>query len=83
MQYISYIKENKKCYWEHIQQQQVIIVTTLTILQPCLDVVLVEYVHDIPRSICNRNQSKQDLQRHPICLNDSDHNYILEKIERK
>ena len=41
----------------------------------------VKHVHDIPRIICNRNQTKQNLQRHPVCLTDSDHEYILEEIE--
>ena len=27
------------------------------------------------------NQSKQDLQRHLVCLTDFDHDYILEEIE--
>ena len=58
-------------------QKQVIIVPTQNIVHPCLDVVAVKYVHDIPRSIFNRNQAKQDLQRHPIFITDSDHNDIL------
>ena len=40
----------------------------------------VKYVHDITRSVCNRNQAKQALQRHPVCIDESDHNYILEKL---
>ena len=28
----------------------------------------VKYVHDILRSVCNINQTKQALQRHTICL---------------
>ena len=41
----------------------------------------VKYVHDIPKSICNRNHAKKDLQKHPICLNESDNDYFLEEIE--
>ena len=52
-------------------------------MHPCLDVVTVKYVHDIPKSICNRNNSKQALQTHPICLTDCDHDYILEEIEHR
>ena len=43
--------------------------------------MLVKYIHDIPRSLSNRNQAKQYLQRHHIFLNDSYHNYMLEEIE--
>ena len=43
--------------------------------------MVVKDVHDIPRSICNIHQTKQNLQRHPVCLTDSDPDYILEEIE--
>ena len=39
-----------------------------------------KFVHDVPRSVCNINQAKHALQRHPICLTESDNNYILEKL---
>ena len=58
-QYLKYMQENTKCYWEKKHQQQVIIFPTLTIVNPCIDVMLVKYVHDIPRNACNRNQVKQ------------------------
>ena len=54
---------------------------THTILNICINVVAVKYVNDIPRSVCNRNQTKQVLQRQPIFLTDSDNDYILEEIE--
>ena len=50
---------------------------------PCLDTVAVKDVHNITRSICNINQAKQYLQRHPICLTDSDYDYILEEIDHR
>ena len=77
------MQEEANWYWEQKNKQQVIIVTTRTIVHPCLYVVAVKYVHDIPRSGCNRNQAKQDLQRHPIGLTDSDHDYIPEETERR
>ena len=40
-------------------------------------------VHGITRSVCNRNQAKKDLQRHPIFLTDYGHSIILEEIERR
>ena len=42
--------------------------------------MLVKDVHCIPGSICNRNQAKQDLQRHYIFLTESYHGYILDEI---
>ena len=65
------------------KQQQLIIVATRTIVHPCLDVVTVKCVHRIPTSICNRNNAKQALQKYPYCLTESDHDCILEEIERR
>ena len=65
------------------QQQQVIIVPTCNILNPCLNVIVIKYIHDMPRSVCNINQPKQDLQRHHKWLNDSDNNYIIDEIGRR
>ena len=81
--YLSYIQENINWYWEQKNQQQVIIVLTQTIVPPCRDVATVKYVHDITKSIFNRNNSKQALWKSPICLTDSDHDYILEEIEQR
>ena len=39
--------------------------------------------HSITKSICNRNNAKQDLLKHHICLTDSNHDFIFEKIEHK
>ena len=52
-------------------------------MHPCLNVVSVKYVHDIPKIVCNRNNSKQALQKHPICLTDCDNDYILGEIEHR
>ena len=70
------MQEDTNWYWDHKQQQQVIIIPTRTIVHPCLDVLEVKYVHDIAISVNNRNQAKQDLQRHPIFWTEDDHNYI-------
>ena len=43
----------------------------------------VKDVHDIPRIICNINRAKQALQRYPIYLTVSDHDYILEETEHR
>ena len=68
---------------EEENQQQVIVVLTHTILHPCIDVVTVKEVHGMLISVFNRNQTKQALQRHPICLTNYDNNYILEEIEHR
>ena len=38
-------------------------------------------VKQIPYSVCNRNQQQKDLQRHPICITESDHEFILNEIK--
>ena len=55
------------------KKQQAIVVPTYTIVNTCTVVMVVKDVHNIHRSVWNRNQIWQYLQRHPICLTDSDH----------
>ena len=74
------MQENKKWYWNQKQQKQVIIFPTNTIVHTCIDAEKVKYFHEIPRSICNRNQEIQALQRNVIRLTDSDYNYTFEEI---
>ena len=38
-------------------------------------------VKQIANSVCNINQAHNSLNRHPICLKDSDHDYILDEIK--
>ena len=40
-------------------------------------------VHDITRSICNRNQTKQALKINPIFMTDSDHDYTPKEIKHR
>ena len=54
-----------------------------TILHTRLEVSAITYFHDKPKSVCNRIQVKKFISRHPICLTDSDYNYILEKIDHR
>ena len=58
VQYLRCMQENTNCYQEHKNQQQVIIFPTQTIVHPCLDIVSVIYVHDIPKIIFNINHAK-------------------------
>ena len=51
-----------------------------TILHPRLEVNAVTYFHAITKSVCTRTQAKKPISRHPICLTDSDYDYILKEI---
>ena len=81
-QYLCSMQENTNWYWKQKSLQQNIIVPTCTIIHPCLDVVRILYVKGTPKNVCNRIQAKKDIQRHSICLTDSDYYYILDEIER-
>ena len=48
-----------------------------------MDVMEVTEVKQIPKGVCNRNQSCKDLQRHPTYLTDSGHDFILDKIKHR
>ena len=74
------MQEKTKCYWEQKNQQQVIVFLTHTIIYPCIDVMAVKYIDDINTSVSNRNQQKKALKLHPICLTESDHDYIVDKF---
>ena len=52
-------------------------------MHPCLDVVAVNSVYDVSKSVCNRNNTKQALPKHPISPPDSDNDYILGEIEHR
>ena len=54
-----------------------------TIINPQLDIISIKYIHDMLKSICNRTQAKKPISRHPICMTDSDYDYILEEIYRR
>ena len=71
------------CYWNQHPQQNFIIVPTRTIIHPRLEVNEVTDFHRIPKSVCNRTQAKKSISRHPICLTDSDYDYILEETGRR
>ena len=49
-------------------------------MHKCIDVMIVKYVHSIPRSVCNRNKSRQVLQINTIFLTDYYHDYTLDGI---
>ena len=55
-QYSICMQENTKWYWYQKHQQKIIIVPTITILNPFIYVVAVKDVHNIHRSVCDKNQ---------------------------
>ena len=71
------------CYCNKYPQQHFITVPTLKILHPRHEFYAVTYFHAIPKSVCNRTQAKKSISIHPICLNYSDYDYILEEIGRQ
>ena len=78
--YICSMKVDTNWYWNKHLQQHVITVPKYTILHPRLEVNAVTYFHAIPKSVCTRTQAKKAITRQPVCLTDSEYNYILEEI---
>ena len=50
-------------------------------MHPCLDVIAVTEVQDIPKSVFNITQAHNDIQDNNSCLTDSDYDYIVDKIK--
>ena len=75
------MQENTNLYWKQQPLQQTIIVTRRTIPHTRLNFIIIRYVQYTPKNICNSNQEKKDIQRHPFIMNDSDYDYILYEIE--
>ena len=76
------MKENNKWYWEQAQTQNNIIVKTRTIVHICLDAMIVTGAKKILKSVLKRNQEHQGIQRNPICITDSNYDFILDQIKR-
>ena len=72
------MKVKMKWYFNQTQNQQVIVVPTISIVNPCLGVIAVKDVQYIPRSVCNKNQVCQALQICHICITNSDHDYTID-----
>ena len=77
------MQESTNWYWKQQPLQHNIIFPTRTILHPGLDFATIRYVQDIPKTVCNRIQVEKSIQRHPICMTDTDYDYILYGIERR
>ena len=79
-QYICSMQVDTNWYWNQHPQQHFITLPTRTILHTRLEVNAVTYFHAIPKIVCNRKHAKKAIPRQPICLTDSDYDYILEEI---
>ena len=58
VQYLCSMKGETNWYWKQQPLQQAIIVTTRTIIHPCLDAIKIRYVKYIPKNLCSRIQLK-------------------------
>ena len=76
-QYICSMQVDTNWYWNQQPKQHVITVPIRTILHPQLEVIAVTDFQAIPTSVCTRAQAKKSISRQPICLTDSDYDYIL------
>ena len=74
------MQDNTKWYWEQTKEKN-IIVPTRTIIHPCLNIMAVTYLKQLPKKVCNRNQDYKVLQRNTIFLTDSDNEFILAEIK--
>ena len=45
-------------------------------LHTCLDVVIITYVQEIPKTVSNRIQAEKDIEGHRICMKNADYDYI-------
>ena len=77
--YLCSVQVDTMSYWDQHPQLHVIAVPIRTILHPRIEVNAITYIHDITKNVCNRTQAKKN-SRHPICLTDSENDYILEEI---
>ena len=81
--YLRSIKYNTNSYLEPENNQSVLILSTLTIEHTCLDVSVVTYMSDIPRSYLNGNQSTIAIPMIPIFVTNKDQYYILYEVMHK
>ena len=76
-QYLCSMQIDTTWYWNQQPKQHVIKVPACTILHPQIEVNIVTDFHSIPTSVCTRTQVKKSISRQPICLTNSDYDYIL------
>ena len=57
--YISIMRSNTNWYWQQLGTKDSVIIVTRTIAHPCLYVSTIEYVADITRILCNKNNHRR------------------------
>ena len=57
--YVSIMRSNTNWYWQQLGTKDSVIIVTRTIAHPCLYVSTIEYVADITRSLCNKNNHRR------------------------
>ena len=72
------MQENTNWYWKQQSLQHNIIFPTHTIIRPRLYVVGITDVQDISKNNCYSIHAKNSIQKHRICLTDTDYDYILD-----
>ena len=50
--YLIITKSNKNWYREEYRNKDSVIISTSTIIHPCLDFATIKYVEDLPHSLC-------------------------------
>ena len=78
--YICSMQVDTNWYWNKQPKHHFITVPTRTIIHPQLEGDAITDFHAIHTSVCSRTQAKKSISRQPICLNDANHDYILEEI---
>ena len=79
--YLCSMQVDTNWYWNQQPKHHFTTVPTRTILHPKLEVDAITDFHAIPTSVCSRTQANKYISMQPICLNDTDYDYILEEID--
>ena len=74
------MQSDSNWYLEVVNHKQVVTLSALTIVHICLYVSSVTDTSDIPRSCCNRKQTKNKTPRCSMCISDANHNYVIDEI---
>ena len=82
-QYLCYMQIYTNFYWNQQPKHHVTTVPTRTIIHPQPGVTVVTDFNAITISVCTRTQANKAISRQPICLTDSDYDYISEEIGRQ
>ena len=72
---MNFIQDNKKCYWEKSPQKQI---SLFQHAQLCIHVLFYYSNRVKKKHVCNINQELKAIQGRPVCLKDSDCDYILD-----